>query len=65
VYGSSSYSSSSGRGPIGPGEETVLTIGLFGLESGEGIMGGEDEDGSEDVCALERFGVTGTTLEVV
>jgi hypothetical protein len=46
-----SYSSSSGRGPIGPGEETRLIIGRFGVHIGDDAGGG-DEGGRGDLGGL-------------
>ena len=42
MNGRSSYSSSVGSGPIGPGEDTILTIGRTGLDDGVD-MAGDDE----------------------
>lgn len=47
-----SYSSSSGRGPNGPGEETRLTIGRFGVDIGDDAGGG-DEGGRGDLARLD------------
>jgi hypothetical protein len=48
VYGSSSTSSSLGSWFMGPGEDTMLTIRLAGLDKGEDGAGGDD-GGSGDL----------------
>lgn len=63
IYGSPSYSSSLGCGPIGPGEETRLMTPLTGDDGGD--VGGGDEGGKGEGLELGGFmirtgdGVTG------
>lgn len=67
MYGSLSYSSSFGAGPIGPGDETKLTA-CGGDEIGE--EGGGDDGGKGDLktfvdgfCVRVVCGVTGSAEE--
>lgn len=50
-----SYSSSSGNGPMGPGDDTRLTIRRFGVATGD--EGGGGDDGGRGENAFSRCNV--------
>ena len=47
MKGKSSYSSSVGSGPIGPGDDTILTIGRAGLDDGVDMTGDGEGRGAD------------------